>query len=127
MTEEQEYIPGVCNIGKHEVNRRRYVFIAAILLTVVWATLLFALGAPKLVRLTLIIPTTVLGITFQQWYYKFCIGYAYLGLFNFKDLMNPDKVTDNEYRKKDMLKVRAILISSFLYGLVITLTAYFVK
>lgn len=126
-TEEDVYIPGVCNIGKREVNRRRNSFILAAVVTVAWATALFALGAPKVARLSLFIPTMALGVTFQQWYFKFCIAYAYWGYFNFKEVIKPSRVKNDEFRKKDMEKVRGILIASFIYAVIITATAYYVK
>lgn len=128
MTEEQNtYVPGVCNIGKREVNRRRNTFILAIVVTILWATLLFYFQVDKIFRLSLIIPTMVLGVTFQQWYNRFCIAYAYLGVFNFKDVLKPDKIKKDDWKQKDIAKARGILLSSFIYALIITLTAYYVK
>lgn len=128
MTEEHDtYVPGVCNIGKREVARRRNAFILAIIATIVWATLLFYFQLDKVFRLSLIIPTMALGVTFQQWYNRFCIAYAYWGVFNFKDITKPDKVKKDDWKQKDLAKARGILFASFVYALIITLTAYYVK
>jgi amino acid permease len=73
----QSYIPGVCNIGKREILRRRAVGIAALVFAFVSGfTLLMSDGISQSARWAIFFPLFVSAIGFIQARNRFCLAYG---------------------------------------------------
>src|ERR1700733_10612991 len=80
------YIPGVCNIGPQEIKRRRDGIFLSLGLLIAVIILLQVLHAGHFWRFIIILPAAYFGVSFQQWYFKFCVKFGLKGVFNFGDL-----------------------------------------
>jgi len=68
----QEYIAGICNIGKGEIRRRQVVAIAGAVISVTSLVGLISTDAARSARFSLFIPLFVFAIGFVQSRKKFC-------------------------------------------------------
>ena len=116
----QDYIPGMCNIGPAERRRRRLGGIAGAVATVLILAGLIVIDAPVLWRLILVIPAAGAATGFLQDALHFCVGFGLKGIFN---VINSAGVVDNveleEYRLKDKRKAQKIVVWSGLIGLAV--------
>jgi len=118
------YIPGTCNLGKSEIQRRQFVALLGLLLT---ASILFGLigaDAPTSARWALFIPLMVFSVGFIQSRKKFCLAYGLMGTSNLGKLGDISRVQSPEDRKADRKTALLILAQSALLAL--TLTVLFV-
>ncbi|WP_291150700.1 hypothetical protein [Flavobacterium sp. UBA7680] len=122
---DNHYIPGACNIGHEEINRRKKATIFSIVLTITVIVLLFMLDANKIWRLILFIPATSLGVSFQQWYFKFCVAFGIKGVFNFGDIGKTFSIDQKENYRKDRIKAWQMIMTGMLFGLILALIFYF--
>ena len=122
---DNHYIPGACNIGHEEIKRRKKAAIFSIVLTITVIVLIFMLDANKIWRLTLFIPATSLGVSFQQWYFKFCVAFRIKGVFNFGDIGKTFSIDQKENYRKDRIKAWQMIISGIVFGLILALIFYF--
>ena len=122
---DNHYIPGACNIGHEEIKRRKKAAIFSIVLTITVIVLVFMLDANKIWRLTLFIPATSLGVSFQQWYFKFCVAFGIKGVFNFGDIGKTFSIDQKENYRKDRIKAWQMIISGIVFGLILALIFYF--
>jgi hypothetical protein len=122
-----EYIPGVCNIGRAEVKRRKmagYVGLAAVV--VLWAVLIAA-RVPPVWRLTLFLPGLLAAIGLVQARMGFCVNYGLLGVFSVgPDAGKTDTVEQAEFRRQDQRKALAILSLSLLIAAALAAAGYFI-
>jgi hypothetical protein len=121
------YIPGICNIGPAERRLRRIAGFVGIGLTIALLTILVVIGAPRYVRLILVIPASAAAVGLLQDVFHFCAGFGMKGLYN---VMNGAGVTDNveleDYRKKDRHKAQQIILLSLVTGIIFSLIAFIV-
>jgi len=115
--QQEGYIPGVCNIGKKEIKRRKQAAIFGFVLCIVCITLIQWLEADRIWKLLLFIPAASLGISFQQWYFKFCVAFGIKGVFNFGNIGKTFTVEQKEYFRKDRIKAWQMIISGVLFGI----------
>ena len=121
----EEYIPGVCNIGKKEIERRKQAAIFSVVLCIVCITLIQWLEADRIWKLLLFIPAASLGVSFQQWYFKFCVAFGIKGVFNFGGIGKTFSVEQKEYFRKDRIKAWQMIISGILFGIAAALIYYY--
>jgi hypothetical protein len=121
----EEYIPGVCNIGKKEIERRKQAAIFSVALCIVCITLIQWLEADRIWKLLLFIPAASLGVSFQQWYFKFCVAFGIKGVFNFGGIGKTFSVEQKEYFRKDRIKAWQMIISGVLFGIAAALIYYY--
>lgn len=115
------YIPGVCNIGKREIFRRRAVGIAALVFALVSGyTLLMSDGISRSARWAIFFPLLVSTIGFIQARNRFCLAYGLAGTFNFGNIGDVERVFDAESKKVDRRKAIAILIQATIAAAAIT-------
>ena len=124
MEIQNQYVPGVCNIGPEEIKKRKQAgwmgLIATILL---WATFSW-LDVPSIWRLTLFFPAMMSATGFLQAYMHFCAYFGFASLFNFGNVGKTDSVQQAEFRVQDRRRAWQIVIYSILIGLVASLLAY---
>jgi hypothetical protein len=116
-----QYIAGVCNIGKAEVRQRMIVSIAGLVLALGTATWLVITDAPTTARWGVFLPLMVWSIGLVQARNKFCIAFGLAGTFNFGRLGSTSKIIDPEFRKADQRTVLKIAALSITYAFAATL------
>jgi Ni/Fe-hydrogenase subunit HybB-like protein len=124
MNSQNEYIPGTCNIGPKEIAMRKRASIYAAIFFIGLTTLMLTLQIDKYWRLILFIPAATFGVTFQQWYFKFCVYFGLKGVFNFGDMGQQFTIEQKENYKKDRIKVAKMITLGVLFGLLVTATIY---
>jgi hypothetical protein len=128
MSETNTYIPGVCNIGRAEIAKRKQAgWVGVIAAIAVWIVL-FAVRVQAAWQLLLFIPASLAASGFLQAYMHFCAGFGSRGLFNFgPEAGKTETVAQAEFRAKDRKKARQILGLSLIIGVVVAVVAYFVQ
>ena len=122
---DNNYIPGACNIGREEIKRRKMATIFSAILTIAVMVLILTLDANKIWRLLLFIPATSLGVSFQQWYFKFCVAFGIKGVFNFGDIGKTFSIEQKENYRKDRIKAWQMIISGVVFGVVVAQIFYY--
>jgi hypothetical protein len=120
------YIPGVCNIGKEEVKKRRRAAIYAAILSIIVISALLLTHSIKLWRFLAFVPLASFGISVQQWSNKFCVNFGMKGVFNFKNAGELTSVEQQEMIKADRAKAIKMIVIGLIAGLVLTIVFYLV-
>jgi len=123
---DNHYIPGACNIGHEEIQRRIKAGWSGLILTIITATLLLWLGADRWWRLLIFIPAMMGATGFIQAYSKFCVYFGFGHLFNFGETGKTDTVEQVEFRAKDRAKAWQVIGYSVGVTVVVTLLFYFI-
>ncbi len=118
------YIPGVCNINRAEIARRRSVGYIGLVLFVVLLVALLALPLSRWFRIALFIPAFIAAIGFLQAKNKFCVGYGAAGMQHASD-GDPAALTvdDTAALTKDKQKTRRINTQAAVYAVLATVLA----
>lgn len=122
---ENKYIPGVCNMGREEIKRRKTAGWTGLILILGAIMLVWLLDAPKGWRLIVFLPAVTGATGFIQAYNKFCVYFGFGHLVNFGDVGKADSIEQSEFRAKDRAKAWQLLAYDFGAGLVITVIVYF--
>ena len=117
---QAEYVPGTCNIGEGEVNRRRIVAAIGFVLSLSALTTFITTDVPQNVRLGIFIPLLVMTIGWVQSRKKFCLAYGLTGTFNFGKLGHISRVADPIARAADRRTALIIFAQSTLYAAALT-------
>ncbi len=118
---QEGYIPGSCNLGQGEVNRRRMVAALGLFLSISAFASLISTGASREARLLIFIPLLVMSIGWVQSRKKFCLAYGFAGTFNFGKMGDLARVSDPADRAADRRTASVILGKSALYAAALTL------
>ncbi len=121
-----EYIPGVCNIGKEEIKRRKFIGYLGLITTIFILILFIIYDLQKIFRIMIFIPAFGSSMGFIQAHLHFCARFGLTSLFNFGELGNHDSVLQKEFRKQDKIKALKIIFYSLLIGLFFGITAVIV-
>ena len=116
-----QYVAGVCNIGKAEVRQRMIVSMVGLVLALATAVGLVSADAPTAARWGVFLPLIVWAVGLVQARHKFCIAYGLAGAFNFGRLGSTSKIVDPEFRKADQRTVLKIAALSVTYAFAATL------
>ena len=115
---ENEYIPGVCNIGKEEINRRKRIGIYWFAFTILIFILFLFYDTPKYLRVIIFIPVFISAMGFLQARMHFCARLGLTSFFNFGTVGKKNIVTDNEFIKQDRMQALKIIFYSFMIGVI---------
>ena len=118
---QQGYIPGSCNLGEGEVNRRRMVAALGLLLSISALITFISTSASREARIAIFIPLLVMSIGWVQSRKKFCLAYGFAGTFNFGKMGELSRVSDPADRAADRKTALGILGKSALYAALLTL------
>jgi hypothetical protein len=118
---QTEYIAGSCNIGAGEIQRRRFVALIGLVLSISALVTLISTDAARSARLSIFLPLLVMSIGWVQSRKKFCLAYGFAGTFNFGKLGQISRIADSADRAADRKTALLILGQSFLYALGFTL------
>jgi hypothetical protein len=113
------YRPGVCNIGPAEIARRRRTGITMSIATIVLLVVLLSIHAHPAVRLIVFLPAAVAASGFLQAWLKFCAGFGWLGVFNFRDVGTTQTVADAEARARDRAMAARIGLGCAVAGAIV--------
>ncbi|CAG0981801.1 hypothetical protein METP1_01816 [Methanosarcinales archaeon] len=126
MQTKNQYIPGACNIGKGEVNRRIQGGWFGLIVTIFLYGFLVYLGAPRPWRLVIFIPAMMAAVGFLQARMRFCAYFGMHGVFNFSlEAGKTEIVGQAEFRAMDRRKALQIIIYSVGIGALVAAAAYF--
>ena len=117
---QSDYIPGTCNIGAGEINRRRMVALIGLILTTSSLATSIANGASRQARLSIFIPALIMSVGWVQSRKKFCLAYGFAGTFNFGKLGAISRVADPAARAADRITAIKIFAQSALYAALVT-------
>ncbi len=96
-----EYVAGVCNIGPAEIARRRAVGWIGVAVAVALLAALMWAGVDRWWRLTVFLPATMAASGFLQARFRFCVGFARMGISNFGELGQTQAVESDAARSAD--------------------------
>jgi TctA family transporter len=119
------YIPGTCNIGKEEIEQRKKPAIILFVIFIAAIVVLKLFTSNHLWRLLIFFPAAGFGISFLQWYLKFCVAFGLKGIYNFDQVGKTVAVAQDENLKKDKAKVRQMVVVGVLFGIVSAIVYYF--
>lgn len=126
MEIQNKYIPGVCNIGTEEINKRKQAgWIGLIATAVLWALFIW-LHIPSIWRLTLFFPAMMSATGFLQAYMHFCAYFGFASLFNFGNVGKTDSVQQAEFRAQDRKRAWQIVLYSILIGTAVAIIAFII-
>jgi heme/copper-type cytochrome/quinol oxidase subunit 3 len=123
MSSATAYQPGVCNIGQAEIRRRRASGYAGLAVAAVFLAIAFVLGWPAPWRLLVALPAFLSAQGFLQAAFRFCVGFATRGLYNFGELGTEETVQEAEFRKQDRRKALQISALAFAMAAAFALVA----
>lgn len=118
-----EYVPGVCNIGPAEIARRRRTGVSMSIVTIVLVAALVLAHVPTLARVVVFIPAAIAASGFLQARLRFCAGFGWLGVFNFRDVGTTESVASEEARRRDRLMAARIGLASAVVGVLVAVIA----
>lgn len=116
-----QYVPGVCNIGPDETARRRRVGEVGAAVTVGLAALLVLTRAPRPWRLLLALPATASALGFLQAAQRFCAYFGWRGVFNFGRPGAGHTVDEAAARADDRRRAIRLALQSMGIGLAVAL------
>jgi hypothetical protein len=123
---ENKYVPGVCNIGRSEIKRRKQAGWTGLIITVILLGLLIYFDMPRSWRLVIFIPAIIMAIGFLQARMHFCAYFGMQGVFNFSsDIGKTDTVEQAEFRSMDRRKAWQIIAYSAIIGAVVAIISYY--
>lgn len=124
--EDEHYIPGVCNIGKSEIKRRKQAGWFGVLASIILYSLIVYLNAPRLWRLIIFIPATVAAIGFIQARMHFCAYFGMRGVYNLSPVVgSTETIGEEEFRAIDRRRARVVIMYSAIIGAVVAAAAYY--
>jgi hypothetical protein len=117
------YESGVCNIGPAEIAYRRRWGHVGLAITIVLFVALLVSGAPHWMRIVLALPAGGSAVGYLQAYLHFCAGFATMGVYNFGDRSQVQRIADAGARRRDQLRALRIFGASGLIGLAVGVVA----
>jgi len=124
METQNQYIPGVCNIGPAEIKKRKQAGWAGLIATaILWAAFIW-FDVPAIWRLTLVLPAMMSATGFLQAHMHFCAYFGFASLLNLGDVGKTDSISQADFRAKDRRKAWQIIIYSFFIGMIVALVGY---
>jgi len=124
--EQEQYIPGACNIGPEERRMRKIGGWAGIGLFLILFAILYLTHAPQWTRWFLFLPAIVAATGWVQYANHFCVNFGMRGLMNMdKAAFQTENVIEAEYRKKDRQRALLLIALSVAISLAATALATF--
>ena len=122
---DDEYTPGVCNIGEDEIRRRMRFGWAGLAAYALLSALLLIADAGRMVRFIVFVPAFAASLGFIQAYLHFCAYFGLSALFNFgKAGSSPEEIWEEELRAADRRRAWQIIGYSVLAAIAMTAVVY---
>jgi hypothetical protein len=109
-----------CNIGPAEIERRRRSGVVITALAAAVAAVVVLLDVPAPARLALFPFATAAAVTWLQVVHRFCVPFAALGIQNFNNLGEEEKV-DPALRTIDRRRLAQLVVDGTAIGAAVTL------
>ena len=110
-----QYVPGSCNIGPHEIALRRRAGHVGLALTAALAAALLRSNLHPAWRLTLALPAAGAASGYLQARQRFCADFGFRGVYNFDTRGHEQQVATAQARAED--RRRALQISAASAGI----------
>jgi predicted nucleic acid-binding Zn ribbon protein len=123
--EQEGYIPGTCNIGKEELQRRKAAMVLYITITILCIVLMQVFHSRHIWRLFVFLPAAAAIVSSLQVYYHFCVNFGMRGVSNFGKLGHTTSDALEEYIRKDRAKALKMIIGSIVAGIAIAIIYFF--
>ena len=123
--DEEQYIPGNCNLGKEEINRRYRIGYIGLTLTILTILILYFTDAARIWRLLIFFPVFYGVSGFIQAAKKFCYVYGFRQVFSLEGIRSFKKINDQDSIKADQRTAMKIVATVMLTSAMITLLYYF--
>ncbi len=128
------YIPGVCNINKVDVLKRRYIGFVGISLGILLSIFIIVTDLDIYRRLIVFVPFFIGYLGLIQSRSKFCVQYAILGISSLPKQENNKKEKSNKLilnvsnsiKKEDLLKAVKIIFLSLILSILSTSVVLFI-
>jgi hypothetical protein len=121
--DDPRYRAGACNIGPHEIARRRRSGHVGAIVTLALLAVLILLGVPPLWRLVIAIPAAGTAVTYLQAILRFCVAFGWAGVFNFGSLGSLSSVPDDAARREDRARALRMVAAGCAIGLAVGVLA----
>lgn len=125
MSSEDNYIPGVCNIGNEQLAKRKRFLAICLAVTFLAAMAIYFFEIDGSIRWIMFIPFCVSAMATQQVMFKFCYRFGLTGLYGFGKVGYDKKVPENQFRELDRKKSMKMLVNSLVIGILLTTFFYF--
>jgi hypothetical protein len=127
MEAQNEYQPGVCNIGEAEIQRRLRFGWIGLALFFIFLVVLLAIEAPPLTRFILFLPAFGAAMGFVQAKMHFCAYFGLVGIFNMQTTARtPEEIWEENLRKADRRKAWHIIMISLVIAACMSFAAYLI-
>ena len=100
-TDKPAYAPGICNIGPAEIARRRRAGHTSLAVTAALFAGLILVDAPAPARFIVALPAAATASGYLQARFRFCVGFASRGVFNFGEVGPTTSIDDEAARAAD--------------------------
>ena len=115
------YLPGKCNIGKKEIEKRKWLALSGLLIVIASVYILQVYSFSYQWRALIFFPLSYSILCFLQAKNKFCVLFGLTGVFNFNDIRKLTSIKEIDYHQKDRRKSLIIIFTSIFVALVITM------
>lgn len=127
-TLDQDYVPGVCNIGVAERNRRKQLGWIGIILTfaglLIFDFLVINHDLHPFFGFILVLPAFLAAIGMLQSQQQFCVAFGLTNVYNFKPTIGPKVLIENkDARNTDRKIAIKMIIQSIILSLIIGVIA----
>jgi hypothetical protein len=122
-----QYVPGACNIGPHEIALRRRAGHAGVAVTAALAAVLIRSDLHPAWRLALAVPAAGAASGYLQARQRFCADFGWRGVYNFDRRGQEQPVTGDQARAQDRRRALRIAATSAAVGLGVALAAMTVR
>jgi hypothetical protein len=120
-TKEYIYLPGTCNLGKQEINRRFRIGYIGLGLMIALILSIEIFHLPSFIKIFLFIPAFYSVSGFIQAFNKFCYIYGLKGIASLTGRKKFQNVTDETYAKADRKKAFTIITITTLSSIFLTI------
>jgi len=122
-----QYVPGSCNIGPHEIALRRRAGHVGLALSAALATALLRSNLHPAWRLTLALPAAGAASGYLQARQRFCADFGFRGVYNFDTRGHEQQVATAQARAEDRRRALQISAASAGIGLAVAVAAMLVE
>ncbi len=109
---KDQYSPGMCNIGMHEIMIRKKFIGIFLPLTILFTISCIFYCHSLFLWFLLVISSFSLIVLYLEIKYRFCILFGFFSLYNFHRLGNLHEVKNKESIRKDRRRVLEIILIS---------------
>ena len=122
-----QYVPGSCNIGPHEIALRRRAGHVGLAVTAALGAALFRSDLHPAWRLTLALPAAGAASGYLQARQRFCADFGFRGVYNFDTRGHEQQVATAQARAEDRRRALQISAASAGIGLAVAVAAMLVE